>query len=481
MDVASRVALAIGQRRLAMNLADRAVRLESDNFGYRSQRAFCLLANRETGEALELIESLASRPRRNAAEHDALGNLFSQVGEQSRALECFQQATAAAPDTAHHWLNCALCLQALGRMHDAERAFDRCITMDPTQGEAWLHRSRLRTQYEQRNHVQELQDELAKSCSDWRREMTLHYALAKELEDLERHSECFSHLRSGSRLRRSHMDHDPDADLQAMQLVMQVFDRDYLASGTDGHDSDEPIFIVGMPRTGTTLVERILGSHSQVFAAGELNNFAESLTALVLPMKPGSRSEFISSSAVVNSTELGRDYVNSTRPLTGHTPHFIDKLPLNFLYCGLIHRALPQARMVHLRRNPMDTCFAIYKTLFKQAYPFSYDLDELGNYFLAYRALMEHWHQVMPGQILDVDYETLVAQPEAQIRRLLEFCELSWEDACLAFHQNQAPSMTASLAQVRQPVYSSSIGKWHHYEQDLAGLKQLFEARGLAL
>jgi tetratricopeptide (TPR) repeat protein len=479
LDVSSRVALAMGQRRLATDLAARAVRLDGANFAYLAQQAFCLIANRDLAAAIELIENLSQRPPETAAEEDTLGNLFSQAGDQQRALACFKRSVALDPDRAHHWMNLALSLQATGDLEEAERAFDRCIALDPGEGEAWLHRSRLRTQADDHNHVDALQRTLGKGKGDWRTEMTLRYALAKELEDLGRYPESFTELGRGSSLRRSRMQHDASADLEAMEAIQQVFSREYLQQNVQGHASQEPIFIVGLPRTGTTLVERILGSHSDVFAAGELNNFAENLTALVAPLKPKDRMDFIRLAAQVDSEELGRNYVASTRPQTGVTPRFVDKLPLNFLYCGLIHRALPRAKIVHLKRNPMDACYAIYKTLFKQAYPFSYDLQELGNYCLAYRALMEHWHQLMPGAILDVEYEALATDTQAQTHRLLEFCELPWQDACVNFHRNAAPSMTASLAQVRQPVYTSSIGKWQHYEQELSELRKLLEVAGV--
>lgn len=468
----------MGQRRLATELAGRAATLDAGNFSYQSQQALCLLRNKETEKAVELIDQLSSAPIVRAVDHDALGNLYSQVGDQLAAIACFRRALDIEPANAHHWFNLALCLQAAGEMDQAETAFDRCIELDPVQGEPWLHRSRLRKQVPEKNHVHALNSAVESVTGDWRREMSLRYALAKEYEDLGNYDSSFNQLQLGSRLRRSHMKHDPEADLMTIRLIKETYGRRYLEAN-GGYESSEPIFIVGLPRTGTTLVERILGSHSKVFAAGELNNFAECLTAQVVAMKPANRLDFVRLSARADSDQLGRQYVESTRPQTGHCEYFIDKLPLNFLYCGLIHRALPNAKIVHLKRDPMDTCFAIYKTLFRQAYPFSYEQRELAEYYLAYRDLMEHWHQVMPGKIFDVEYESLVADLEPQSRRLLEFCGLSWEDSCLHFHLSEAPSMTASLAQVRQPVYTSSVGKWRHYADHLGTLHEVLTGSGI--
>ncbi len=478
-DISSRVALALGQAKLANQLAGRAVAMEENNASFLAQQCFCLLAVRQPEKAAKLAESLAAIPRVRGIEHDNLGNVYSQLGNHSAAIACFRDAIECEPERSHHWFNLGLCLQSMGELEEAEEAFDRAIALKPDEAEPWLHRSRLRKQLPENNHVSQLHEAITRVDSGrWRQEMNLRYALAKELEDLEEYDSSFTQLQAASALRRKHMNHDPAADLSAMTAIKATYTASYVAKN-DGYHSAEPIFIVGLPRTGTTLVERILGSHSDVFAAGELNNFAESLSAQVAPLQPSDRQDFIRKAAEVDSAVLGRQYVDSTRPATGHTSHFIDKLPLNFLYCGLIQRALPNARIIHLQRDPMDTCFAIYKTLFKQAYPFSYDLRELGQYYLGYRDLMEHWCALMPGRILQVSYEKLVSDIECESRRLLDFCGLPWEDGCLQFHRSEAPSMTASLAQVRQPVYTSSVGKWRRYAAHLGELQKVLVAGGV--
>ena len=278
------------------------------------------------------------------------------------------------------------------------------------------------------------------------------------------------------------MQYSVDTDLQIFAKIRETFGPGMFDGHIQGYDSVDPIFIVGMPRTGTTLVERILGSHSTVFSAGELNHFSLELIPLVRklagPKRP-SRIEFVEASARVDFRALGEAYIAATQPLRDARPHFIDKLPFNFLYAGLIHLALPRAKIINLQRHPMDTCYAVYKQLFKDAYPFSYDLDELGQYYIAYHRLMQHWNAVMPGVIHMIRYEALVADVESEARRLLDFCGLPWEDQCLRFHENQQASMTASALQVRQPVYASSVGKWRHYERQLAPLQRRLEDAGI--
>jgi len=181
----------------------------------------------------------------------------------------------------------------------------------------------------------------------------------------------------------------------------------------------------------------------------------------------------------VDFRALGQAYMTATRPLRDARPHFIDKLPFNFLYAGPIHLALPRAKIINVQRHPLDTCFAVFKQLFRDAYPYSYDLDELGQYYVAYRRLMQHWNDVMPGVIHTVRYEALVADVEGEARRLLEYCGLPWQDACLRFHENPQASTTASALQVRQPVYASSVGKWRNFERQLAPLRRRLEDAGI--
>jgi hypothetical protein len=193
------------------------------------------------------------------------------------------------------------------------------------------------------------------------------------------------------------------------------------------------------------------------------------------------RRQLVQQTAELDFTRLGEAYLDSSRPLTGHTPHFIDKMPLNFLYAGLIHLALPHARIIHLVREPMDSCYAIYKRLFQDAYPWSYDLDEIADYYLAYRRLMTHWNKAMPGVIHELHYEELVTSAETCSRELLCHCDLIWEEQCLHFDQSTAPSTTASASQVRQPLYTSSIQRWRDYEQQLAPLAEKLREAGIQI
>jgi hypothetical protein len=248
--------------------------------------------------------------------------------------------------------------------------------------------------------------------------------------------------------------------------------------------ADAPIFIVGLPRAGSTLVERILSSHSQVQAAGELRHFMHAITAAVRKMSESVDppvGQAITQLAQLDFAALGSDYMARCRPVTGDGRRFTDKMPVNYQHCGLIRRALPNARIVHVARGPLAACYAIYKMLFKDGYPYSYDLWEIAEYYISYRRLMDHWQRTMPGAIHELSYERLVADQPGETRRLLEFCGLEWEDACLDFHLNPAASTTASAHQVRQPIYQSAVNEWRNYAPQLAGLRAHLEAAGIAV
>jgi hypothetical protein len=237
-----------------------------------------------------------------------------------------------------------------------------------------------------------------------------------------------------------------------------------------------------MPRTGTTLVERILAGHTGVFAAGELTNFAVQMMKLARAKAQGgspNRDDLVRLTTELDFAALGSAYVESTRPFTGQTARFIDKLPLNYLYLGLIHLALPKATIIHVQRNPMDTIYAVYKTLFTDAYPFSYRLEELAHYYVAYHALMEHWHAVLPNAIQAVRYEQLVADVDTEARRLVAACGLEWQPACLEFHKSIEASTTASAVQVRKPVYRTSVRKWRDYETQLQPAVEILRDAGI--
>jgi tetratricopeptide (TPR) repeat protein len=468
----------------ALELAQRATSLSPDNTDWMLLHARCLMECGNTEGMQAVIAKVLEKPSLSPHQHNEIGMLLARIDEHAEAQIHYRLAVSARPNEGEFLFNLATSQRFLGQASAAEHTLDKILIIDPQDHEAAAMRSSLRRQTTEKNHVDQLKQALSRKDLSTAGRVSFCYALAKELEDLGAYSESFTYLERGANLRRAGMSYDVATDVEIIDQIIRVFDRASFSRPASGHDSEEPIFIIGLPRSGTTLLERILGSHSQVYAAGELGHFGIELTKLTrqrMGAVKGDRGQFVAASAGIDFQLLGRNYVKSTRPLTGSTEHFIDKLPFNYLYAGLIHRALPRARIISLSRHPMDSCYSMYKQLFRDAYPFSYDQKDLAAYYLAYHRLMQHWHAVIPGVVLTVRYEDLVKRTEAEAKRVIEHCGLDWEEQCMDYYKSKSASTTASATQVRQKVYTSSVGKWRAYEKELTPLRERLEAAGIIL
>lgn len=481
---ASHLALKLNQAPAALQAIDKALELEPRRVAWRLQQAVCLGRLGQIERVRQVVDDLRGARLETAYQCSALGLLLTQLERRDQAVDYYRQAAELEPRQSRHYYNMACLQRSLGRIEAAEENFDRTLELEPTDYEAWKIRSELRTVTQDDNHVAAIEELLVAGVDDPRGRVHLCYALAKELEDLSEWDRSFRYLKQGADLRRAGMRYDVGRDLETMQCIADTYHRGVFDSGVEGSDNSEPVFIIGLPRTGTTLVERILAAHSDVYAAGELNHFTTQMMQQVLSRfgrEKRSREDLVRLSSELDFPALGEAYVQSTRPFTGHTRRFIDKLPLNFLYAGLIHLALPRARIINVQRHPLDTCYAIYKQLFVDAYPYSYDLAELGRYYAAYAELMKHWNAVMPGVIHTVQYEELVADVETQARLLVGACGLDWQPECLEYHASKEASTTASTVQVRKPVYRSSVDKWRRYERGLQPLISALQDAGVEL
>ena len=402
---------------------------------------------------------------------DALGTLLTRLEEPARALPNFQRAVASASENIEYRYNLAMAQRMVGDFKAAEHNLDVVIRARPLDGEAHLARSGLRHQTGDRNHIAEL-DTALRLLEGKRAWLPAAFARAKELEDLADYPRSFAQLHAACRAYRASLRYNVADDAAVLDKLRSTHSRMTLDRLRCESGNEECIFIVGLPRSGTTLVDRILGSHSAVFSAGELAAFPAAAVAAVvrLARRPVNKLEFAEAALDLDFEQLGLDYLEATRPRTGHTAKFTDKRPLNYLYAGLIHAALPKARFIALRRDPMDCCFAMYKTLFAAEYPFTYDLTDLAQYFLAWDQLMRHWETTLGESWLTIQYEELVRDPESVSRRMVAHCRLAWQPQCLEFHSRPAAVTTASTVQVRRRINSDSIGKWRRYANELAPL-----------
>lgn len=464
----------------ALKAIDRALQLSYTD-KYQVQKVKCLFEGGDIAAATSAIGIIKDKAFSDPLLHGEVGSVLHMLGDNATALSHFSKAIELDATNAEFHFNQAAVKRYLGDAAGAEAGFDAALALKPDEFEAYNGRAQLRTQTRESNHIAQLEEVVRRTRSPAGL-VQLYYALAKEQEDIGDYENAFANLKQGADTKRRHMKYHVDTDLQIIGKIRETYHSDLFDGRISGCSNDDPIFIIGMPRTGTTLVERILGSHSRVHAAGELNTFSLELMQLVketLVPAPASRLDFVAMTAKLDFHALGEAYIKGTSAVRGDTPHFIDKLPFNYLYAGLIHLALPRAKIINLQRHPMDTCYAVYKQWFKDAYPFSYNLDELGEYYVAYHQLMHHWNTVMPGVIHTLQYESLVADIEAETHSLLQYCGLPWEDQCLRFYQNTQASTTASALQVRQPVYASSVGKWRHYARHLEPLRARLESAGI--
>ena len=426
------------------------------------RKAQLLFSDSKRAAALETVRAAAQVVDSEERQLRAVARILSDCQDLEGARQWLLSAHEKLPQSGPVLFDLVVTEFHLNLPDEAEQHIETLLQLEPFHAGALHMRSQLRTQTEDSNHLQDLQDRLQRGPQKFNLVTAACYAQAKEYEDLQQYDASFAALQRGAQAYRGSLNYSAAAELAAHEDIRAGVTEEALASLAPGCDAEGPIFVVGMPRTGTTLVERLLASHSQVTTIDEFKDFPLMLGELAtkLPAEVAAGLSDVEASLAVDFKVLGERYMAAARELAGDSPYFVDKLPYNFLYLGYICAALPNAKIIHLDRNPLDTCYAIYKTLFFGAYSFSYDLSELADYLISYRRQMNHWNQVLPGKILEVSYEQLVQDPEAQSRRIVDWCGLPWEDAVLEFHNQDSPSMTASAMQVRKPMNTESIGAW---------------------
>jgi tetratricopeptide (TPR) repeat protein len=483
MFVAGVAALNLGQLPLAVQCLGNAASMNPKRADYLAQQARALAMSRDARAALAAADAAAELvDDQDVMTLDTLGVVYSHVQQHARAAEFMSRVVALAPDDARLHFNLAMSRIYAGDIDGAEASLEDCLRLDPGYWKAHLSLAQLRRQERDHNHVERLRAQLNVAPDDIAR-MYLELALAKELEDLGDAAQAFAHLHTGKRAGGRSRCYEFSRDQALFESILRAFPNPAQIVG--GCNSDEPIFVFGMPRSGTTLVDRILSSHPEVQSAGELENFS-----IALKRASGSTTAALLDADTIKRTtgldmaRLGQAYLDSTRPSTGRTPRFVDKLPHNFMYIGWIAHALPNAKLICLRRDAMDTCLSNFRQLFAQSspyYDYSFDLLDTGRYYLAFDRLMAHWQRMLPGRILELRYEELVDAQEPQTRALLEFCGLHWDPACLRFEDNAAPVSTASAVQVRSPMFRSSLQRWRRFESQTLELRQLLEAGGVRI
>jgi tetratricopeptide (TPR) repeat protein len=406
-----------------------------------------------------------------------VANVLARSGRHDQAIETYRQAIGLKPGMPAGFLGLGNTLKTVGRQAEAIEAYRQATVLRPEASEAWWSLSNLKTFRFEDGEIATMERQLELPSLSEEARVQFCFALAKASEDRGDYARAFELYARGNRTRRALEDYDPVQTEMINERIVKVFDAGFVARHAGrGHPDPAPIFVVGLPRSGSTLIEQILASHSQVDATHELPEVGR----LIQGINRDRKDRTAYPEAVLEFSDdawasLGRSYIEQTRQYRHDAPRFIDKNPNNFASIGLLSLALPNARFINTRRHPLDTCLSCYRQLFAKGQPFTYDLVELGEYYLQYDRMMAHWHAVLPGRVLDVQYESVVADQAGETRRLLEFCGLPWEDACLRYYETERAIRTASSEQVRRPIYTDSVGLWRHYRSELAELIEILE------
>ncbi len=480
------IAFAEGGRLSAgLQSLERALALAPAVAEYQAQHARLLTMDRREAEARAAADrAIALTADADALTLDTIGCVLARLGDHAAALPLFERAVALQPDNAEFRFNLATSQGFFGNAAAAEAQYEALLTLSPTDGRAYLGLASLRRQTTESAHVARMEAALTRA-TDPIDQLRIHYAAAKAYQDLGRPDDAFRHLSTGNRAHKARLGYSIDSDSRNAFALRSIFSRAEAFNG-ESHWPDAPIFVTGLPRTGTTLVDRILSSHPAVTSAGELQSMPLAIKRLSrtrsrLVLDP----ETVIASAQLSPQDVGRAYLARARQHAGaQSPVFVDKLPLNFLYIGYIARALPHARIICLRRNPMDSIWSNYKNLFATTssyYAYSYDLLDTARFYLLFDEMMAFWETIFPGRVLPFSYEALIDDQQGQTRRLLDHCGLQWDAACLDFQSNAAPVATPSAAQVRRPLYRDAVEQWRAYAAHLEPARQLLERAGIAV
>ena len=428
-------------------------------------------------DSIESAKRLIKLGSRAPEGHIWLAAASASAGHHQDALESFAEALEISPDHAGALCGKGQACRTMGDQDGSIAAFRRCLNAHPLHVEAYWSLANLKTFRFEDQEVDDMQALLDDERIAPEGQAQLNNALGMEFEGRKEYDRAFEYIDRCNHLRRDQEFYDRVENLERTNLSIEAFTQQFLEDNTgQGDPEPAPIFIVGLPRSGSTLLEQILSSHSRVDGTHELHDLSKLIRSRrKLTMPPARYPTSIASMNAEGFKRLGSDYIERTRRHRGDRPFFTDKNPNNFVHVGLLHLILPNARIINARRHPLDSCFGSYKQLFAQGQPFTYDLVELGEYYLQYQRLMDHWHEVLPGKVLDVQYEEVVADLEGQVGRILEYCELDWEETCLRFHETSRSVKSASSEQVRRPIYRSAVNTWRHYESHLGALIETLE------
>lgn len=455
------------------------ISLDSSRYDAAVELAFQYVLLNRIADAMALLDQYRDKLDNSPIYLNLAGESYSRLNLHEDALPLFESACQLQPDVEMFSVNLANCAVCVGKIDTAKSIYKDLLRRNPAHRRNHYELAKLERAKNDR-HIKKMLKVLRKTDDEPSKNIYLYYALGKELEDLGRWNEAFSYYKKAGDAVKTVSDHDVANDIAVIDKIIHVCTRQWIANepATDT-TTRTPVFVVGMPRTGTTLAERILSSHSHVESIGETQ-----LLQMVLRRKSNALAgsemspNIIEAAAQASPALIAADYVDAISYRVSDSKLFIDKLPENVLFSGFIAKSWPNARIIHMRRHPMDACFANYKQSY---FRFAYSLDDVADYYLAYDRLSRHWRDTLGECMIEVEYENLVSEPELETRRMLDFLNLPFEGACLQFEHNATSIATASSVQVRERMHTRSVGKWKNFERQLRPLRKKLEQGGVAI
>ncbi|MBF0357200.1 MAG: tetratricopeptide repeat protein [Magnetococcales bacterium] len=453
----------------AVSSCKRAITLKPDYADAYNNLGYTLLEQKQLKPAVSsLRKAVAIKPGHTDAYYN-LGVTLQELGEIEEAVTSFKKAVALKPDHADAYSNLGVVLQVQGDLAEAISCYEKAISLRPNRALTYRNLSIIK-KYREKSEIDEM-IKLLPRLTNSEDKMHLNFALGKAMADIKRDAEAFDYFNEGNKIERATLQFDIEIIAKLFTDIKQTFNKHFFESRVGfGCKDSTPIFILGMPRSGSTLIEQILSSHTDVYGAGELSFIEKSLLENMSSKQIGLVPDMVSKLTIDDVCKLGESYIKKIRTIEKDAKFITDKMPMNFIYTGVIKLMLPNAKIIHSVRLAEDTCLSIFRTKFTETLDYACDLKELGQYYRLYYAMMQHWNSIFPGEIYDCHYEKLTGNQEEETRKLLDFCNLEWSDDCLSFHTTVRDVNTASNYQVRQPMYTSSVNGWKRFEKQLQPL-----------
>ena len=477
MRLLASIANKLEQRDDAIVLLERAVELKPKFAGAWADLAETYTESEKFGEALDAVQRVIKLQPNMPFGHMIRGSILGKKDDHEGAINAFKEALEIEPEHIGSNMGLGNTLKTIGRYDEAVKSYKKCIEAQPLFSEAYWSLANLKTYSFDDDEIKNMEKHVQSQDLTPASKAFFHIAIANAKEKQMKYGEAWYHFHTGNELRRTSEIYDSVTTQVTHDALIETFDEEFVNSTKgSGCQSDAPIFILGLPRSGSTLIEQILASHSQVEGTRELPDISLLGRRLTKSKPPGIKyPDAVKHMTDEEKTEYGESYLETSKRYRTDKPRFIDKMPNNFAHIGFIKTILPNAKIINAKRHPLDSCVSSFKQLFYKGQSWSYDLFEIGEYYLEYERMMDHWHSLYPGEIYDIQYENIVNNQEDESRALIQYCGLDWEDSCLRFYENKRSVNTASSEQVRQPIYKGAMYAWKNYESEIGALKDILE------